>query len=792
MKGKILFFAVAIMLSGCASYTQLKPKPKVANVESGYVELKKGKNNFTLKKNSKYFVTFPAPEYDHFYLIITSPEKSQFTDAFTAEFAKKQPGTLIADETWAADTMSVFPVDKSHGAYYWLIQQVPKKIEKVTLRYRYAPQWRFKFEHNYDSYRQTLLLNRVDRTVYNAIGVSMHLDDFNYTLVMDSVSKHTGELLRLKKDLADLESIFPPNVVNSYDVAYQNYQELKKSLDDELLFQTNYVNTLGFFYRGNQTKNTPYAYLGYIDDFIGYFATKADMPEPIVKESQAYLQKRFSEVPPFLAQRIQAKDDVDPFDTAYFRMGALRKVDSLYAVAGVAVSPDVAALVKFMIDFDAKTRVRLAIHATMDSIANQVKACPNMPPVDFFNGICTRVGALQNGVPTGIDGSYGDYQNYPCAKRLNQELGTINTTLLQLAALYRDAANLVMQLNILKDQNDYTAMIVLLKQNPNLSFLIDKYRDLDRLSLEQQENAIGAALAANKWGAAETNLRKLFADQDFLDPTSIPPKENAVRSYEDSLYSKVERVTRGRVDKFCNDNVATYENIDSLYADSVFLPAYNITFTSGGRADLVARQSQLAADLERIKETDFPAKSIRLLYDQLLKSPDDNGVYKARAIVAHGKHYTGSEKEIKMRIAEADPLTPKWITKAKEPRRVFVVPITDNPHGKNKYVVRFNIDIPTNAVFPVYEVNIKLPKEVAQNASSAQWYDEITCNKVPLKNEGRFSIIAPTAANDYECQIAPVQMNKNQANVLEIVFRYNAFKVLQISVMVQNPIIKKN
>jgi hypothetical protein len=106
--------------------------------------------------------------------------------------------------------------------------------------------------------------------------------------------------------------------------------------------------------------------------------------------------------------------------------------------------------------------------------------------------------------------------------------------------------------------------------------------------------------------------------------------------------------------------------------------------------------------------------------------------------------------------------------------------------------VRFNIDIPTNAVFPVYEVNIKLPKEVAQNASSAQWYDEITCNKVPLKNEGRFSIIAPTAANDYECQIAPVQMNKNQANVLEIVFRYNAFKVLQISVMVQNPIIKKN
>lgn len=181
-----------------------------------------------------------------------------------------------------------------------------------------------------------------------------------------------------------------------------------------------------------------------------------------------------------------------------------------------------------------------------------------------------------------------------------------------------------------------------------------------------------------------------------------------------------------------------------------------------------------------------------MLYDELLKSPDDNGVYKARAIVAHGKHYTGSEKEIKMRIAEADPMVAKWITKAKEPRRVFVVPVTDNPRGKNKYVVRFNINIPTDAVFPVYEVNIKLPREVVQNAASEQWYDEITCNKIPLKNEGRFSIIAPTAANNYECQIAPVQMNKDQANVLEIAFRYNAFKVVQVSVMVQKPIIKKN
>jgi hypothetical protein len=368
----------------------------------------------------------------------------------------------------------------------------------------------------------------------------------------------------------------------------------------------------------------------------------------------------------------------------------------------------------------------------------------------------------------------------------------MNTALLQLAALYRDAASLVMQLNALKAQSEFGGMIALLKQNPQLSFLIDKYRDLDRLSIEQQGSAIGDALTGNRWSAAETALRKLAGDQDYLDPSSLALRDDAVRSYEDSLYSKVERTTRARVDKFCEDNVATYQGIDSLYTDSVFLPAYNITFSSGSRKDLIDRQNQLAADLQKIKENDFPAKSIRLLYDQLIKSPDDNGIYKARAIVAHGRHYTGTEKEVRMRIAEADPLTAKWITKAKEPRRVFVVPVTDNPHGKNKYVVRFNVDIPTDAVFPVYEVNIKLPREVAQNAASEQWYDEITCNKIPLKNEGRFSIIAPTAANNYECQVAPVQMNKDKANVLEIVFHYNAFKVLQVSVMVQQPIIKKN
>jgi hypothetical protein len=61
-----------------------------------------------------------------------------------------------------------------------------------------------------------------------------------------------------------------------------------------------------------------------------------------------------------------------------------------------------------------------------------------------------------------------------------------------------------------------------------------------------------------------------------------------------------------------------------------------------------------------------------------------------------------------------------------------------------------------------------------------------------LKNEGRFSITAPSAANDYECQVTPVQMNKDGNNILEVVFTANGFKVIPVSIMVQKPIIKKN
>jgi hypothetical protein len=225
----------------------------------------------------------------------------------------------------------------------------------------------------------------------------------------------------------------------------------------------------------------------------------------------------------------------------------------------------------------------------------------------------------------------------------------------------------------------------------------------------------------------------------------------------------------------------------------VFLPAYDIRFSSGSKRAHLKRKQDLVEHLAKLKENEFPAKAIKLLYDQFIKDPKDNGVLKARAIVSHGNHYKGKDKELLLKMTECNPKSAKWVTRPTKYRRIFVVPITDNRKGRNRYFFRVNIAVPTKAKFPVWDVNIKLPKTVARpRGKKKAWYEAMTMNRKPLKNEGRFSIIAPTAANKWECQITPLQARKGKNNYLDVYFSHPSFRVFTVSVMVQKPIIKKN
>ena len=103
-----------------------------------------------------------------------------------------------------------------------------------------------------------------------------------------------------------------------------------------------------------------------------------------------------------------------------------------------------------------------------------------------------------------------------------------------------------------------------------------------------------------------------------------------------------------------------------------------------------------------------------------------------------------------------------------------------------------NLKIPSPAQFPVFDVYIRLPKNLAKQAGKKQWYEKITFNGKVIKNEGRFTITAPGPENNYECQVGPLQIVKTSNNILEVRFKKGAFKLYQIRVMAQKPIIKKH
>ena len=240
------------------------------------------------------------------------------------------------------------------------------------------------------------------------------------------------------------------------------------------------------------------------------------------------------------------------------------------------------------------------------------------------------------------------------------------------------------------------------------------------------------------------------------------------------------------------DNINTLSNVETLYSNAAFTPIYNRTFSSVGQADLERKKLVLNNELTYLKEQYFPATAIKKLYADFVKNPEDDGVIKARAIAAHGDQYKGDDKQVKTWAAECNPWASKWITKAKDYRKLYALPVNNSQSASNEYVFRLNIRIPSDAKFPTFDINVKLPKEMAKDAASEQWYKSITLNKDPIKNEGYYTITAPSASNDYECQITPVRMRKDEDNILEIRFDNPKFKVYEVSIMAQKPIIKKN
>jgi hypothetical protein len=787
MKTKISALLILILLfSGCANYKQLKPDPELSFKEQGYVEIKDDDELFEIEANKKYYMEFPAPKEDAMYLVLDISNKDHMNSYLTDHFDDGEGRIIeIKDESAQPNRFSVFPINSSNLKYFWVIDKV--EVDKLLqVDYRYVPQWRYQFELKYNSLNSTLNDNFVDRSDYQSIGAGFDLASFDYQGKIAELENRFSNLKAVQTEWAALELVFPAKIKNSKDEAWQHYSTLGIKLEQEIAFQQEYLSVLKVLSSITGSGDIEQI-LNTLDEYIFFFEKKENYPPYVIDEVSGMLSRRLAEAIPFYSHKLEQLTTAAAFESK------VDKIQQLYEQLDISIPSEFEALRDFITRYNTNLNSFSESKAKVTAIEKKIKLSSSMPSNTFYAEVITQMSRLKAALPQAASSQYGNYQNFKCVKSLNYQIRSLHNKIKKRTSQYKEAELLIPKLNVMKNSRDYYSMRRLIRSNEHLSFLADQYRELDQLSIHSQKQAIKNAFKIKNYSKAEATLKKLHNDNDFLNPKAIAKtKGKIVTTMEDSLFNRIENESQRNALSFLNANLNTVENIDALYENAAFTPAHPITFSSRGQNYLNKKNRSLNTYLTSLKEDQFPSKAITHLFSQFTANPQDNGVLKARAVAAHGQYYKGKDKKIRYRVAECDPWASKWITKAKRYRKVYALPINESKQSTNEYVVRFNVRIPSEAKFPVYDINIKLPKSIASQARSDQWYSQITLNKKPVKNEGRFTITAPTAANNYECQITPLRMTKDQDNVLEIRFKKPAFTIYEVSVMAQKPIIKKN
>ncbi len=786
MNKAIRFVLITLLLYGCAAYKQLKPKPDISPQENGFIEIKKDSKYFKLKKDKKYYMVFPPAAAPNDYLVLNIANKDLFNSYLTETFNQgKGPIIKIKDESPEPDHLSVYAISNTVPQYYWVIDLVKQDVI-LNMQYRYVARWRFKFERRYEAFKQTLQKNSVERTPYESLGINVQPQDLNLAQQIGQIRQKNQNLLKLKDELKQIEDIFPLNIRNTKDESYQNFIRLKNQLQDELTFQNRYLQVLNLLKENRDSRNDMEGFFSALPDFTHFFRNKDQFPDHVVMTIRDILKKRLKQVVPYYEQKLAAQNEAKRIESA------IPQLEKLYPLAGLTIPDDFKRLGAFVYAYNKITDDVSKIKKEIQTIKTRVKNQKSMPSNAFFSDIVTQLSKMLYTLPRINNAALQPYRNYLCVKKLAKEIRQVQASINGLLAQYRRADALVPEINVLKEQNNLHGILSLLKKNRDLSFLLPLYAPLDRQSLQKQAQAIRNALQSENWALAEEALKNLYNDRDFINYKKIKAQKlKLVRELERTFIQAISQKSTERAQQFMRENLNTVENVEGLYENPAFQPVYQPSFFVPG-SDAQAQMQILNKTLANIKTLSFPKAAIENLYKQLIANPENQGVLKARAIVVHGKHYRGDDTTVKNRVAECDPQIPKLLTRPRSYRRIFALPVTSNISGQNEYVFKVNLKIPSPAQFPVFDVYIRLPKNLARKAGSKQWYERITFNGKVIKNEGRYMITAPGPDNNYECQVGPLQIVKTSNNILEVRFKKNGLHIYQVSVMAQKPIIKKH
>ena len=666
-----------------------------------------------------------------------------------------------------------------------------------------------------------------------------------------------------------IEQVFPTDIKESGDTAYSTYTAFRANVNDELLFQNNYLAILSNLKKEKETRDDIVSFLKAAPGFTDFLTDSRRYPSRINDKILKIFSPRLYEILPYYDEIV--KNSSDNYDIGSHK--ELDYVQKLYKACNEDLPEDLENLITFFHKYNTERDALLAVENNLANLNTLIEGVSGRPGKSFYSEALAVLENAQTMLPESEVGHVEKYGKYKCAIMLDHKnntaavfienldgqihalqvldikLGEIDAMFKQTASWptdtfytvvredmeeiesslpkslptqidpyssskiavwakkrlttettkvkdlqqrYQKAEEIVPQINTFRRQENYRSAIRLLNANRSLGFLLAQYPDIDTLSLGHQTRMISRCLDISAWGAAETKIDDLFRDRDYLNQDAIAEKRNQyVKQYESELFQKVNLASRFSSELFIKNHETTLNHISALYKDSAFIPVYKLTFSSTGPKDLQQKKKQIEDYLNEMKTIRFPETAIKALYKELTTNIREQGVEKARAIVEHGKFYKGPDKQVKNLVNECDCTMPKIITKPSEYRKFFVLPTTTNKKGNNDYLLRLDMQIPSEAEFPVFDVNITIPLELAQNAEQKAWFDEININKKQIKNEGRFHITAPTSANNYESQITPVQINKGSTNILEIKLKYDGFKAFEVSVMAQKPIIRK-
>ncbi len=788
MSWKIVLIILVSFLYSCGSYKQLKPKPEIVPRESEYIQISQKDKVFQLKSGKRYFIEFPTLMEDNYYLVVRVENLSQFNAYLTDQFDKnpKTPDPALKDQSGPADNYGVYEISARVPAVYWVIDGV-RDDAVLKMEYRYVPIWRFRFEQKYAQFQTTLAKNKADRQKFEAIGISINARAINYEQDLADLQQKSNTLSGLQRELAEIAAIFPPGIKNSDDRAYLDYVALKREVDEEIKFQEDYRRLLSVLQKTQESRFNKDVLVQNLPEFLSFFENEQRYPENVRREVKGAVAERLEEIVPYYENQVRRKRDVTPIDFP------ARSAENLYRKTGKQPDARFQEFSNFVERFNRDVDGVRTVQSELANIRAQIRKSGSWPSDNFFSSLRAQLGRLRASLPTVSPRAYGRYANYPVAASLEATARELGAQLDQLQQSLDIADRIAPQINQLRDQGDYRGIIRMLKEYRGIDFLMEIYADADQKYIDQRTREIEQALTNQQWAAAEQRIRELYETRDLLNYEAFAARKLELsKAFEERLATAVEQNSRERINAFIRQNQGAIDNVEALYNSEAFRPVYQLTFSAGGQ-NVVDRLNKRIQDyLDGFKFDQFPKSSIETIYNDFIRDPLNNGVAKARAIITHGKYYKGNDRRIKNMVAEVDPSMPKLISKPTEYRRIFVLPTNAVQQKDNTYTFRVNLKLPSEANFPVFDVNIKLPREVAKSADSQPWYDSITFNKKLLKSEGRFTITAPTERNNFECQITPLQVNKEGDNILEVNFRHAAFKVLEVSVMAQRPIIRRD